>query len=86
MNVIIVDNHSSNLRAAKENTKGKIVTVEMDVSKIEDFEKLKVMVERDFEGSYFQSSQLQHLSISCRLTLTRNRENQPSHPQRRDRS
>lgn len=42
MNVVIIDNNSSNLASAKESIKGKVETVDMDVSKVEDFEKLKV--------------------------------------------
>jgi NAD(P)-dependent dehydrogenase (short-subunit alcohol dehydrogenase family) len=52
MAVIIADNNSSNLSAAKYGVKGKVETVEMDVSKIEDFEKLKAKVEKDFDGCY----------------------------------
>jgi NAD(P)-dependent dehydrogenase (short-subunit alcohol dehydrogenase family) len=50
MNVVIVDNSSSNLYAAKKAIKGKVDTVEMDVSKIEDFERLKGKIEKDFGG------------------------------------
>jgi len=50
MSVIIVDNNSSNLAAAKKAIKGKVETVEMDVSKVEDFQKLKGKIEKDFEG------------------------------------
>jgi NAD(P)-dependent dehydrogenase (short-subunit alcohol dehydrogenase family) len=50
MSVIIVDNNSSNLAAAKKAIKGKVETVEMDVSKVEDFQKLKGKIEKDFGG------------------------------------
>lgn len=50
MNVIICDNNSSNLSSAKSAINGKVETVEMDVSKIEDFEKLKSKVEKEFNG------------------------------------
>jgi hypothetical protein len=50
MNVIICDNNSSNLSSAKSAIKGKVETVEMDVSKVEDFEKLKSKVEKEFNG------------------------------------
>ena len=50
MNVVIVDNNSSNLSEAKSSLKGKIETVEMDVSKIEDWEKLKTKVTQEFGG------------------------------------
>lgn len=42
MNVIVVDNNNANLESAKKAIKGNVETVEMDVGKIEDFEKLKV--------------------------------------------
>lgn len=42
MNVVIVDNNASNLAEAKKAVKGSLETVEMDVGKVEDFEKLKV--------------------------------------------
>lgn len=54
MNVIICDNNSSNLSSAKETIKGKgkIETVEMDVSRVEDFDKLKTLIEKDFNGTF----------------------------------
>lgn len=57
MNVIICDNNSENLKSAKEaiKGKGKVETVEMDVSKVEDFEKLKVLVEKGFDGMFLPS-------------------------------
>ena len=51
MNVIICDNNSSNLSSAKSAIKGKVVTMEMDVSKVEDFEKLKGKIEKEFGGT-----------------------------------
>ncbi len=56
MSVIIADNNSVNLAAAKSSIKGKVESVEMDVSKIEDFEKLKSKVEKDLDGSYLHLS------------------------------
>jgi short-subunit dehydrogenase involved in D-alanine esterification of teichoic acids len=53
MNVIICDNNRSNLVSAKSAIKGKVETVEMDVSKVEDFGKLKDKVEKDFDGTCF---------------------------------
>lgn len=50
MNVVIADNNGSNLSSAKKSIKGQVETVEMDVSKIEDFEKLKSKIEKDFGG------------------------------------
>jgi NADP-dependent 3-hydroxy acid dehydrogenase YdfG len=50
MNVIIVDNNNSNLESAKAAIQGNVTTVDMDVSKIEDFEKLKGKVEKEFGG------------------------------------
>ncbi|CZR52056.1 related to 20beta-hydroxysteroid dehydrogenase [Phialocephala subalpina] len=50
MNVVIVDNNSSNLAEAKKSVKGKVEMVEMDVSKVGDFERLKSKVEKDFGG------------------------------------
>jgi len=50
MKVIMVDNNSANLAAAKSTIKGNVTTVEMDVSKIEDFEKLKGRVIKGFGG------------------------------------
>ena len=50
MNVIICDNNSSNLSSAKSAIEGKVETFEMDVSKVEDFERLKGMVEKDLDG------------------------------------
>lgn len=52
MNVIICDNNASNLTSAKGAVNGKVETVEMDVSKVEDFEKLKGKVEKDFNGTF----------------------------------
>jgi len=55
MNVIICDNNASNLKSAKEAVKSKarFETVEIDVSKMEDFEKVKSLVEKEFDGTYF---------------------------------
>jgi hypothetical protein len=54
MNVIIADNNASNLKAAKESVKGKgkFETVEIDVSKLEEYEKVKSKVEKEFDGSF----------------------------------
>ena len=56
MTVIICDNNTSNLSSAKSAIKGKVETVEMDVSKVEDFEKLKSKVEKEFNGTITSSS------------------------------
>ncbi|KAH8684720.1 short-chain dehydrogenase/reductase [Tricladium varicosporioides] len=52
MNVVICDNNVQNLKVATESVsgEGKVEGVEMDVSKIEDYEKLKGVVEKDFGG------------------------------------
>jgi len=50
MNVIIVDNNSSNISQAKSSIPGKVTTVEMDVSKIEDFESLKAKIVKEHQG------------------------------------
>jgi NAD(P)-dependent dehydrogenase (short-subunit alcohol dehydrogenase family) len=54
MSVLIADNNSANLSAAKSSIKGKVETVEVDVSKISDFEKLKSKVEKDLGGKKSQ--------------------------------
>ena len=51
MSVVIADNNSANLSAAKSSIKGKVETVELDVSKVSEFEKLKIKVEKDFKGA-----------------------------------
>jgi len=51
MNVIICDNNKSNLSSAKSAIKGNVEAVNMDVSRVEDFEKLKVQVDKDFGGT-----------------------------------
>lgn len=55
MNVVICDNNVQNLKAATESVKGKgkVEGVEIDVSKVEDYEKLKGIVEKDFGGRFF---------------------------------
>lgn len=50
MNVVIADNNSANLSSAKSSIKGKVETVEIDVSQVSDFEKLKAKIEKDFGG------------------------------------
>lgn len=50
MKVIIIDNNASNLSAAKSSFKGSVSTVEMDVSKISDFESLKSKIVYEFGG------------------------------------
>jgi short-subunit dehydrogenase involved in D-alanine esterification of teichoic acids len=50
MSVIIADNNISNLSSAKSAIEGKITTVELDVTKIEEFEKLKEKVVKEFGG------------------------------------
>lgn len=52
MRVIIVDNNASNLTSAKASIKGDVTTVELDVSKSEDFENLKERVIKDFGGEF----------------------------------
>ena len=52
-----MDNHPSNLASAKSSLKGNVDTVEMDVSKLDDFEKLRSKL-IDFGGavpSFFSS-------------------------------
>ncbi|TVY50518.1 SWI/SNF and RSC complexes subunit ssr3, partial [Lachnellula cervina] len=52
MNVLICDINAANLKAAKEivKGKGKVETVELDVSKLEEYEKVKSVVEKEFNG------------------------------------
>jgi hypothetical protein len=50
MKVLIIDNNASNLTLAKATIKGQVETVEMDVSKIEDYEALKAKVEKEYKG------------------------------------
>lgn len=64
MNVIICDNNASNLSSAKSAIKGKVETIEMDVSKVEDFEKLKAKVEKEFGGTLHPVSPLNGLMLS----------------------
>lgn len=45
MNVVIIDNNSSNLSSAKSSINGKVETIELDVSKVEEFEKVKVRIQ-----------------------------------------
>ena len=47
-----IDNDSSNLSSAKSSITGKVETVELDVSKIEEFEKLKSKVEKNYGGTF----------------------------------
>ncbi len=54
MSVLIADNNSAHLASAKASIKGKVETMEVDVSKISDFEKLKAKVEKDSGGILFQ--------------------------------
>lgn len=42
MKVVIIDNNSSNLSSARSSIEGQVETIEMDVSKVEDFEQVKV--------------------------------------------
>lgn len=65
MRVIIVDNNASNLSFAKSAIKGEITAVEMDVGKIEDFEKLKEKVLKEFDGQ-FCSTHILSLSLNAR--------------------
>jgi uncharacterized protein with ACT and thioredoxin-like domain len=51
MSVLIADN-GTNLSLAQSSIKGKVETIEVDVSKIEDFEKLKSKIEKDLDGSF----------------------------------
>lgn len=55
MNVLICDINAANLKAAKEivKGKGKVETVELDVSKLEEYEKVKSVVEKEFNGMVF---------------------------------
>ena len=46
------DNNGKNLAEAQKIINGKVETIEMDVSKIEDFEKLKSKIIKEFGGQY----------------------------------
>jgi hypothetical protein len=48
-----IDNNSQNLAAAKTSIDGKVETIVMDVSKIEDYERLKDKIIKDFGGRCF---------------------------------
>ncbi|TVY93731.1 hypothetical protein LAWI1_G001106 [Lachnellula willkommii] len=52
MNVLICDINAANLKAAKDviKGKGKVETVELDVSKLEEYEKVKSVVEKEFDA------------------------------------
>jgi short-subunit dehydrogenase involved in D-alanine esterification of teichoic acids len=52
MSVVIADNNSANLSSAKSSIKGKVETVEVDVTKISEFEKLKSKIETDYGGTH----------------------------------
>lgn len=56
MNVIIVDNNGANLVSAKEAIVGRVTTVEIDVSKIEEFEKVKSVVSEKVGGEFDSDS------------------------------
>lgn len=75
MNVVLADNNSSNLVAAKSAIKGRVETVEMDVSKLQDFEKLKEKVTQDFGGMPSSVFPLHSLSPSLQTPKPR-----PVHP------
>lgn len=64
MTVLIADNNSSNLAAAKKSIKGKVETFEMDVTKIEDYEKLKAKIESDFDGKFAKTISQSHLIVN----------------------
>jgi NAD(P)-dependent dehydrogenase (short-subunit alcohol dehydrogenase family) len=64
MRVVIVDNNGSNLSSAKSSIRGDVATVEMDVSKVEDFEKLKSKVAKEFGGVFLLVLSLPNLSTS----------------------
>lgn len=53
MSVLIADNNASNLSAAKKSIEGNVEIFEMDVSKVEDYEKLKAKIESEFEGKCY---------------------------------
>jgi len=50
MNVVIIDNNIDNLDKAKKTIDGKVETLKMDVSKIEEFEELKNLVGKSYGG------------------------------------
>src|SRR4051812_40878464 len=50
MKVIVVDKNGDNLLAAKCGSRRTIDTVQMDVGKIEDFEKLKTKIVEEYGG------------------------------------
>lgn len=53
MKVIIADNNSVNLTAAKKTVTGEVEIFELDVSKVEDYEKLKEKIDSEFSGMFF---------------------------------
>lgn len=51
MKVLIADKDGSRLAEAKQNSGGSFSTVEMDVSRAEDWAQLQERVDKDFQGS-----------------------------------
>lgn len=52
MKVLIADLSESNLTSAKGVIKGNVDTFEMDVSKVEDYERLKKQIESEYKGMH----------------------------------
>jgi NADP-dependent 3-hydroxy acid dehydrogenase YdfG len=50
MKILIADISESNLTSAKGAIKGNVDTFEMDVSKVESYERLKTKIESEYEG------------------------------------
>lgn len=70
MNVLILDNNVSNLSSAKEALGEKVETYEIDVSKMEDWEKVKKIV-GDKYGMRIMSSPIPiSSSVPCDNTRT----------------
>jgi NAD(P)-dependent dehydrogenase (short-subunit alcohol dehydrogenase family) len=63
MKVVIVDNNGSNLSSAKSATNGTIDTVEMDVSKLEDYEELKSKISKEYGGVIVLSTSTNYLTL-----------------------
>lgn len=67
MKVFIVDNNRSGLFAAQSHFKNNVTIVEMDVSKPEDFEKLKKQIETESGSKYIAASSSQSVNLALKL-------------------
>lgn len=67
MKVLIVDINASNLAAAKNSVKGDVETFEMDVSKLEDYEKLKAKVDAEYGGKSNYNPNIAPLNQSLQM-------------------